>query len=141
MPDIASIGVVLSSIKIATDLAKLVKDSDLSLEKAEVKLRLAELINTLADAKIEIAEIQDLLREKDTLIRQLTQKNDLEASIVYEAPYYWKMIEEGQDGPYCQRCYDDKHKLTRLIEKPNIRGSYHCNVCNTWYGESHVPSL
>ena len=49
----AAISSVLSSIKAATDIAKLVRESGLTLEKAEVKLKLAELVEKLADAKLD----------------------------------------------------------------------------------------
>jgi hypothetical protein len=61
MTDMAGVSLVLSSIKAATDIARLLKDTNLSLEKAAAKLKLAELVGALADAKIQIAEVQDLL--------------------------------------------------------------------------------
>jgi hypothetical protein len=54
VPDIASITSALSSIKAASDIVKLVRESGLTLEKAEVKLKLAELVEKLADAKLEL---------------------------------------------------------------------------------------
>jgi len=44
---------------------KLLRETDVSLEKAETKLKLAELVGALADAKLELAEVQNLLLEKD----------------------------------------------------------------------------
>ena len=61
MVDMAAISQVLSSIKAASDIAKLLKETDISLEKAETKLKLAELVGALADAKLELAEVQNLL--------------------------------------------------------------------------------
>ena len=73
MADIAAIASILGSVKTATEIAKLLKDSDLSLEKAEMKLKLADLISALADARIETAEIQSLIAEKDEKIKQLQE--------------------------------------------------------------------
>ena len=67
--DIAALSSLLGSLKTATDIARFIKDSDLSLEKAETKLKLAELISALADAKIEAAKIQQLLLERAANIR------------------------------------------------------------------------
>ena len=69
------IGSILSSIKTATDIAKFINDSNISLEQADHRLKLAELISTLANAKIEIADIQELILEKDEEIKSL--KNQL----------------------------------------------------------------
>jgi hypothetical protein len=61
MPAIASIAAILSSIKTATDIAKFLRESDLSLQRAELKLKLADLVSALAEAKIELTEIQETL--------------------------------------------------------------------------------
>ena len=67
MTEISTISAILGSVKTATEIAKLIKDSYFSLEKAEMKLKLAELISALADAKIEISEIQELILQKEAL--------------------------------------------------------------------------
>ena len=56
--DLTAVSTLLGSIKTATEIAKLIKDSDVSLEKAETKLKLAELISALADAKIKVTAVQ-----------------------------------------------------------------------------------
>ncbi|MBW2022333.1 MAG: hypothetical protein JRI51_05615 [Deltaproteobacteria bacterium] len=65
MPDIATISSILTSIKTATEIAKFLKDTNISLERAETKLKLAEMVSALADARLKTAEIQELLIEKD----------------------------------------------------------------------------
>lgn len=57
MADMAAISQVPSSIKAASDIVKLLKETNVSLEKAETKLKLAELVGALADAKLEVAEV------------------------------------------------------------------------------------
>jgi ribosomal protein L37AE/L43A len=135
--DIPTIAAVLTSIKSATEIAKLLKETDLSLEKAEVKLKLADLISTLADAKMEIAGVQDLLREKETKIRELEEVLALRADLEYEAPYYWRINEGKKDGPFCQQCYDADDKLIRLQEK-RTKGAWDCKRCGKhFYDEQH----
>ena len=73
MPDVATINSILTSVKTASEIAKLLKDSDISLEKAETKLKLADLVSSLADVKLEAAKIQDLLLEKDRRIKKLEE--------------------------------------------------------------------
>ena len=126
--DISTIAAVLGSIKSATDIAKLLMEADLCLEKAKVKLKLADLINTLADAKIEIAGVQDLLREKDTKIRELEEALAVKAKLAYEAPYYWLVKGKKKDGPFCQQCYDATRKLIRLQSRERA-GSWECKTC------------
>ena len=69
--DLASVSTLLSSINTASGIAKLIKESDVSLEKAETKLKLADLISALADARVEVSEIQQTLVDKDAQINKL----------------------------------------------------------------------
>ena len=129
--DITSVTAVLGSIKTATDIAKLIKDSDLSLEKAETKLKLADLIGALADAKLEIVGVQQTLAEAEARSRELEQQIDVRQSLVWEEPLYWRKTEAGTDGPFCQKCYDVDSKLVRLQGDRN--GYYECRSCKSSY--------
>lgn len=129
--DLNSITTVLSSLKTATDIAKLIKDSDLSLEKAETKLKLAELISALADAKIEVTYIQQTLVEKDGQIRELIDKLSIKKKLQWSKPYYWLVEGESKDGPYCQHCYDKNKELIRLQDIGN--GCWECKVCKNHF--------
>lgn len=119
MPDMASISVVLSSIKTADDIAKLLREGDVSLEKAETKLKLAELVGVLADAKLELAEVQNLLLDKDKKIMTLGQTLHTRKNVLWESPWYWCVDGGKKDGPFCQQCYDKELKLIRLQDYRN----------------------
>lgn len=139
MTDITAIASILGSVKTATEIAKLLKDSDLSLEKAEMKLKLADLISALADARIETAEIQSLIAEKDDRIKQLKTALETKENIKYEKPYYWLGSGAERDGPYCQHCFDKDGKLIRL--QSNGNGYWDCKVCKNGYADnSYVDS-
>jgi len=129
--DIASIGSLLSSLKTATDIAKLIRESDVSLEKAETKLKLAELVSALADVKIEAAEIQQALLDRDEEIRKLTAAAKLQADLRWEQPCYFLKNGDGGEEPFCQNCYDSEKKLSRL--HTDGEGSFHCRVCKQSY--------
>jgi hypothetical protein len=128
MADIMLISQIFGSIKAAIEIAKLLKESDLSLEKAEMKLKLADLISTLADTKIQVAEIQDVLLEKDGEIKKLQEALTIKEIVTYEPPFYWTKDGERKDGPYCQRCYDKDKILVRLQDYGD--GRYVCEVCD-----------
>jgi len=130
------IAVAVGSVKSAIEIAKLLKDSTDSLDKAEVKLQLAELIGSLADAKMQIAEIQEALLESDRDKKKLLDKLSLKENLVYEKPYYWKKInEQEKEGPYCQLCYDKDQKLIRLQDWEN--GEWNCQSCKTHVTDSN----
>jgi len=132
MPDIAVIASVLTSLKTASDIAKLVKDSGSTLAQAEFKLKLADLVGALADAKMQIAEIQDFVLEKDQTIRKLENQIALKGAVEWDGKVYW-VVEDGRpkDGPYCQRCYDVNGSLVRLQEWGG--GVRACLACDKTY--------
>jgi hypothetical protein len=125
MTDIASI---VTSLKAATDIARFLKDSELSLEKAEAKMKLADLVSALADAKVELAELQLSLAEKDEQIRSLQEQVELTHSVQWEEPFYWIVRDGEKDGPFCQQCYDKDSKLMRLHS--HDRQFWQCATCN-----------
>ena len=132
--DITSIATVLNSLKTATEIAKLIKNSDVSLEKAESKLKLADLISALADAKIEVTEIQQSLLEKENVILELKSKLEVKSKINWEKPYYWVVDSRQKDGPFCQHCYDKNRELIRL--QGNGEGYWECKSCKNNYTDS-----
>ena len=126
--DIAAVGALLNSLKTATDIAKFIRTSDLTIEKAETKLKLAELVSALADAKLDAAEIHQALLERDERIRSLESEAKVRASLVWREPCYWISNQEGVNEPYCQACYDDTKKLSRLHTDND--GHFQCRVCS-----------
>lgn len=131
MVDIAMVSAALTSIKTATDVARLIKDGEKQLDQAEFKLKLADLIGNLADARIEIASITELLAAKDAEIRSLQAQLELKENLIWEAPLYWTTKDGQRDGPFCQQCFDTKEKLIRLINKNNQQGLWHCQTCTS----------
>jgi len=131
MADLASISAMLSSIKAATDIAKAIRDSSITLEQVEYKLQLAELLDKLVDTKIQIASIQEIIREKDDRIRKLEKEAEMRGKMIYEAPYYWLDTGSRKDGPYCQQCYDSVKKLLRLQKYDN--NHWRCMTCDNSY--------
>jgi hypothetical protein len=136
--DFATISAALGSLKTATEIAKFFRDSDLSLEKAESKLKLAELISALADAKIQISDIQLAMSEKENELRELKNQSELQASLKWDDPYYWRVDGGSKEGPFCQPCYDKQKLLSRLtlVEQ----GSWNCRVCNQFFTDRNYIS-
>jgi hypothetical protein len=129
--DLASIGSLLGSLKTATEIARFIRESDISLEKAETKLRLAELIAALADARIEAADVQQAILARDEEIRQLKAAAKLRGDLLWRQPCYFLKNADGQEEPYCQNCYDAEGKLARLHTDGD--GLFQCRVCRQTY--------
>ncbi|ACH39793.1 hypothetical protein Gbem_2789 [Citrifermentans bemidjiense Bem] len=127
MTDLTTIGAALSGIKAAVDIAKAIKNSDLSLEKAEMKYKVAELIEALTDAKMSVAEVRDVLQEKDSEIKRLKDALEMNGKVVRKGNYY--VIEgdpDGEKNKYCLTCWDYDKKLVSLILG---NGTIKCNIC------------
>ena len=132
--DLSTVTAALGSIKAATEIANLIKDSGISLEKAETKLKLAELLGSLADAKLEVINIQELLAQTEARVKELEIKLQVHEALRWHEPLYWLDNESGSEGPYCQHCYDSASKLIRL--QGNGEGWYECKVCKNSYETS-----
>ena len=126
--DIAAVGTLLGSLKTATEIAKFIRTSDLTIEKAETKLKLAELVSALADAKLDAAEIQQALLERDERIRGLEEDAKVRANLVWREPCYWIESPAGVAEPFCQVCFDNSKKLSRLHTDND--GHFQCKVCS-----------
>ena len=64
-------------------------------------------------------------------INELEEELNLERVVQWEAPFYWKIIGETRDGPFCQKCYDSDRKLIRVLKTRG--GWWHCKLCRNSY--------
>jgi len=136
---VTAVSSALASIKTAADIARLLKNTDISLEKAELKLKLAEMISALAEAKIEMAQVQGLIAEKDRVIKELGEKLVVKGEMRYQAPFYWRIHGDEKEGPFCQKCYDCEGKLIRLRQRGG-RDEWDCLQCGVYFtGPGYAP--
>ncbi len=139
MPDIATIGALISSVKSATDIAKLIKDSDVSLSAAESKLKAAELISALADVKFELAEVQDLLRGRDERITELENELVTKLALSFDGTFYWAKDDK---VPFCAVCRERDNKNHHLTFFPPFDSQsssyYSCKICENSFDETEI---
>lgn len=141
MTDASAIAAALSSLKTAIDIANLLRSSDTSLEAAEMKLRLADLLGNLADVKMTVIDLQDLLREQDGRIAELNEALETKGDVVLRGEAYFLEGKTGADaGPYCVRCWQVDHKLRRVV-KSAIGTSANCPACGATYDRRSVGVL
>ena len=94
-------------------------------------LEAQEKIIELRTAALDLQEENEILRKK---IAELENALKLKESIKWKKPSYWL----GEDGPFCQRCYDVNNNLVRLQGGKN--DSWNCRECkNSYYGPNYVP--
>jgi rubrerythrin len=141
MPDIATIGTFLTSIKTATELAKAIKSVDVSLERAETKLKIADLIESLADARMQAAEIQELIQDKDKRIAELEKVLELKAKLIRIEEAYYEINESGKPvgAPYCSHCWEVNHVGVHLYRDDNT--NWHCPMCSNVFSRYYISVL
>ena|SRR6185312_12056160 len=143
MPDPVTITAILGNLKVAIDIAKAIRSSDVSIERAELKLRLAEMIGALADAKIEVIEVQELLAEKDKQLLALEAAFQSKDALVkhYDA-YYAVGPNGGAIGePFCAHCWQVEHRKYSLANDSKDNFVRVCISCSHKYSSRLVPKL
>ena len=114
----------ITGVKVAYEVAKALKLAAESIDDAQIKFQIAELISALADAKIQAAESAEIISE---LERKLKSKKQM----IFENGKYFRLNEnEEREGPFCATCYDADGKEIRLQHTP--RNQFHdweCYVC------------
>jgi len=143
MPDITVISAALTSIKTATDIAKALKAVDLSMEKADLKIQLAGLMEALADTKVQLLDLREVIATRDARIAELEEafakKHDLVRA--HDAYYHIGSENEPTGRPHCLRCWEVEHKLYTLASDPREHRSRICTACGTLYTRLATPEL
>lgn len=134
MPDVATISAALTSLKTATDIVRALRDIDISLEKAETKLKIVDLADALVEARMKVVEVQELLQEKDKIIAQLEDAFNLKSKLVRRNDVYFEVDEKGNiiDDPYCSHCWEISHKGIHLTYSSFMTERV-CPACKTEY--------
>jgi len=135
MPDVATITAVLAGLKTASEIAKTLGQSDLNLEKAELKFKLAELYEALALARMSATSLTEELQEKDREIARLLEAVALKDEVVKRGDAYFKKGPDGKavDDPFCVNCWDAKKKLVHIHRMHATKGPdvLVCPQCKT----------
>jgi hypothetical protein len=101
------------------------------IEDSEFKMLLAELLGELADAKVQVAQLQGdlakLIEENQSLTARLTAKSSLKP-IFKDGAYTF----EGDEGAFCTACFDTKQqrvRLSKLAPPFDDIGKWQCPSC------------
>ena len=140
MPDISAISAGISSIKVAIDIAKELKGATSAIKDAEVKLKIAELLEAMAEVKIKLVEAQDENLNLKQIIKDLESRLAKQDEVVFRDGYYYMAEpQEGKpEGPFCSNCYSTKKTLSLLTEVTGTFrkfGKYKCPNCEQRFGK------
>lgn len=114
--------------------AQAIRNSGATLEAAETKLKLAELVSALADSKIALVSVQELLAEKESEITSLKASLELRKKLIRYGDSYYETTEEGEPvgDPYCSHCFETKGLAVHISQTVDRRQSA-CPACKSTY--------
>ena len=140
MPDMSAISAGISSVKLAIDILKELKIATNSLKDAEIKLKIAELLEAITEVKLKLVEAQDENIELRETIKKLEHSLSEKEKVIFRDGYYFLAEpQEGKpEGPFCTNCYTTKNMLSLLTEvKGPFRrfGKYECPSCEKHFGQ------
>lgn len=134
MTDVITIPTAIATLKNAIDIAKAIRNADISLDKAELKLQLAELTGLLLEAKNEVFGLNEQLRDKDSEIHKLIDALAFKEKLVRIQDVYFRQDENSTPigDPYCAKCFEADSMGIHLIITNNGRQRT-CPACQTAY--------
>lgn len=121
----AAVGIIDKAVGIAKKLA----DDNGELDKATLKLELANLMSELASAKMTVITTQALLFDAEQKNKQLEEQLKDKQTFTFHSDMYWK---EGDDKAFCPRCYEVGKIQVHMVFYPAFRdnsASWFCNNC------------
>lgn len=128
--EVAAVAAMFSSLKHASDIIDVIRESATTLEAAESKQQLAKAIDAIVEAKMQLHDLKENMMAKDDRIRALENALKVKGAVNWVEPYYMLKNGEAEDGPYCQQCYDNDAKLIRL---QRFDVNLLCRTCHTTY--------
>lgn len=141
--DLATIQAGMASVQSGIQLTKLLASTFGTLDRAEQKLKLAELMSALADAKIALASALEQMADLD---KKVTERAKLDAVKKWFVDGVYVLLDERdspRDGPFCSRCFDVDSRLVRPAnDRTGERGMGICPQCKTkfplWNAEKRL---
>jgi hypothetical protein len=129
-----SIVQALEAIKQAADIVKALRRADSVYEKAELKLKIGELAEALATARLGMIEAQSEVQElKDQIART---SEAARSKVIRRDGVYFIRDDEHESGPLCPRCYEADGRrmpLTKFTAAFAAIGKYNCPQCKATY--------
>lgn len=127
---------LMSSIQHSLEIAGKLRDLSKKVQDAEFRMLLADLVEQLADAKLEAAGLKEQLAEAK---RQLLDKDALLQQRSAAEPRFDddSYVFPEETGNYCTGCWDSARKKIRLKKESaafDTFGKWYCPVCQQHFG-------
>jgi hypothetical protein len=136
----SEIAVALSGVKAAIDIGKAVAAADNAMESALLKIKMAELVSSLLDAKLAIVSTQEIIELKEREIKRLEAAFEMAAKVQLHGDAYYELNEQGapHGKPYCMNCWEADHRLHHIAGDALGAGAYQCLRCKAYYNGERI---
>ncbi|MGB3814028.1 MAG: hypothetical protein WA950_12455 [Shinella sp.] len=137
------VATAITSVTAALGLVKELREIDVQYDKAELKLKIADLTEALSEAKLGLVDIADQLREKDGQIARLQELLQFRNSKLLDRGQFRFFADEAGNPkglPICPVCERRGNHLSLAQDRSRGAGgvTYYCPSCKANYGP-HVP--
>lgn len=126
----------ISAVTAAIGFARELNNVNIQVDQATLKLKVAELTTALADAKLGLVDVAELLRDKEQEIARLTGLLAYKASNLVDVDGMRYRTQDGQPVglPICPVC-EAKGLFITLAQDRSTNGyPYRCPSCKANYG-------
>lgn len=132
MIDIATL---LSSTTAAIGVAKAVSEVKGIYDQADLKLKMAEIVSTLADVKIALVEAGSESKAKDEEIARLKQAFIYSGTTVELHGWQFPATKHGEayGTPFCPKCIEKDGRFMVLRQVGHGYADVACPLCSTKY--------
>lgn len=129
----------ISAVTAAIGLVKELRAIDAQFDKAELKLKIADLSEALSEAKLGLIDVAQQLQEKDAEIKRLNDLLSFKATkLVDKGEFRYFADENGgaMGAPICSRCErkGDFHRVVQDRSKGIGKITYYCPACKANFG-------
>jgi len=136
-----SIGTAIAMVNGSLELVKKLSSASGAVERAELKLKAAELIGSLADAKLALINSMEEAQAQQRTIAELQEALQLKATVgrVFDGYYQTDTNGKPHGDPFCARCWQADHRLFYLTSARPGAVETTCAQCNAKFPKHRTP--
>lgn len=138
MIDPSSISGAISAVTQAISLAGQLREIDKNIITAELKMTLADLSSSLANAKLAMIDLQSELKQKDEEIDRLKKSLVEKSKTIVVDGFYYRDNGEGEavGWPFCQVCLQEDGHFYQLTTAYAGKRVIRCPKCERQFGDA-----
>jgi hypothetical protein len=134
------ISAAIGGLKAATEIAKVIVSAKGAMDVAEFRLKAADLMTSLAEARVSLVDAQDRAEGLQDEISRLKEALEAKQTLVKVKDGYYAVDENGNPvgEAFCLRCWEVDHNQRHLTyplftDKPTV-----CAACMTEYTQHNT---